>query len=124
MRQSAYKQIPNEYQEMVLLAEYLDLLGLLWFHPVNEGKRSWGAIAMLKKTGMRAGVPDALILSRVPGFPEIRGVAIELKRSDGGVLSEAQDRFLERLDKEGWLTCVAHGFDDAKGFLKRIGLAR
>ena len=60
-----------KYQEDDLqkaVAKYLDLLGLLWFHPANERKKS--------------GVPDCIIFNPSKRFS---GLAIELKveRSNG-----------------------------------------
>lgn len=113
---------PSEYQEMSKLAQYLDWLKVVWFHAPNEAKRSFRTASALKNIGMKSGVPDVIILSRVPGKPEIRGVAIEMKRVSGGVLSMAQSNFLNKLSEQGWSTYVANGFDDAVNWLSKIGI--
>jgi hypothetical protein len=109
---------------MVQLAEYLDWLNVVWFHCPNEGRRDIRTAVNLKRMGLKAGVPDILILHRVPGNPNIRGIAIEMKREKGGVVSLAQAQFMAKLNEQGWATHVAKGFEDAVAFLRRIGLVR
>jgi hypothetical protein len=50
----------------------------LW-HTKNSAKRSGHQGAVDKRLGVTAGVPDLLLSTRVPGRPEVRGVALELK---------------------------------------------
>ncbi len=75
-------------------------LGLV-LHVPNEGRRApWVAA----RDGIRAGVPDVLVLMPAHG---LAGLAIELKGA-AGRLTEAQRGWLARLDAAGWLALVAH----------------
>jgi len=112
---------PSEYEEMRIVAKWLDARGVHWFHPPNEGKRHFGTAAKLKACGLKAGASDVLIFSRAPNFPMLRGVAIELKRRKGGVVSDAQRTFLERCADNGWLAQVCHGAEDAIALLTSLG---
>ena len=65
-----------KYQEDDLqkqVAKYLDLLGLLWFHPANERKTSPAAGKRLKLKGVKSGVPDCIIFNSSKRF---NGLAI------------------------------------------------
>ena len=58
-----------------------------WYHPPNGGWRKKSTAGRLKAMGVKAGIPDVVIL-RPDGSP----IYIELK-SFGGVLSNAQKAF-------------------------------
>lgn len=60
--------------------------GVLWFHPPNEARRSYGLAASLKAIGMVAGVADLIILHQG------RAYALEIK-AKGGKQSPAQAAF-------------------------------
>jgi hypothetical protein len=70
--------------------------------------------------GVKAGVPDVLVFSRVPSRPEARGVAIELK-SERGRTSKDQDRWLAALRDDGWVALVEYGFEGAMHALGLCG---
>lgn len=110
---------PTEQREMHILATYLDLKGLLWLHIPNEGKRSPRQGALLKRLGLKAGAPDAIILQRSPAHH--RYAMVELKRRDGGRVSKEQVAFLNRAEQHGWHCYVAHGAGDAIEWLKSLG---
>lgn len=126
----------TEIQEQNRLAKWLDLaVGPYgWAHPVNEGKRKRGAQA--KQAGMKAGLPDALIFARPPGNTvpahlqqlgrggglAVRGVALELKRADGGTgLSEEQALWFRALQFNGWHVILACGAEQAVEKLQALG---
>ena len=113
--------IPSEDDEQRALASWLDLAGLAWLHVPNGGHRHVLVGLRLKRLGAKAGAPDVLIFSRCPAQPELRGVAIELKRRDGGRLSDAQKAWISRLNSEGWCAFVAHGATDAIRKLEALG---
>ena len=115
---------PSEHAEAVALARYLTLRRLTFAHAPNEGKRSPRAAAILKAEGMSPGVPDYLIFDRIPAQPEIRGVAIELKRRAPAYRAPtiSQRRWLAALEAQGWLCHVARGAEDAIAWLVGIGL--
>jgi hypothetical protein len=112
---------PSELEEQIILAKFLDWQGILWFHPPNEGRRSWRTGATLKRAGMKSGVPDVMICARPPNRPNCIGTAIELKRVDGGQVTANQQRWIEALRKEGWVAEVCHGADKAIKLLGDLG---
>jgi hypothetical protein len=94
------------------LAEYLDLRGFCWFHPANEGDHKPQYRHKQRLMGLKPGVPDVIILDKVPqygGRPNVRGVAIELKRISGGKLSDEQVSWALRLRARQWLVFVCKG---------------
>lgn len=90
-----------------------------WHTPNELAARSGREGAQNKALGVKAGIPDVLISDRVPGKPEIRGVAIELK-VEGRKPSKAQRWWLEKLERDGWLTFVCQGAEEAKKVLRRL----
>lgn len=111
---------PHEHVEMVALARWLDMRRLVWCHPPNEAKRSFAVAARLRAEGLKTGVPDVLIFTPPTAQPG-RGVALELKRKVGGVVSDDQRRWLEDLRRCGWVTLVARGADEAIKLLLGCG---
>lgn len=112
----------RERQEQRVLAQYLDLLGVLWCHVPNGGARNPIVGRNLKLEGVKRGVPDVLIFSAPPGTGYV-GLAIELK-AEGGQVSEHQSWWLERMAVHGWATAVCYGADEAIGFLRELGYGR
>jgi VRR-NUC domain len=91
------------------LADHLRLRaapGIYWFHPPNGGGRSAIEGAILKACGVRAGVPD-LILVR-----DGRTFGLELKAPNGR-LSESQRIAHEEMKAAGAEVAVAVGIDQA-----------
>lgn len=116
----------SESAEQRKLAQYLDQIGAVWLHVPNEGRRNAVTGRRLKAAGMKAGVPDVLLLSR-PRDHLVRragqwwnGVAIELKVK-GGQLTEPQRVWLTYLSACGWATKVCYGFDEAHAWLVSLG---
>lgn len=116
------KHGPSESDEQKLLfawAEYAEVLYPeleLLHHIVNEGRRSLRMGAELKKQGMKAGVPDICL-------PVARGryhaLYIEMKRVKGGTVSDAQKWWIGKLNQQGNLAVICHGFDEAKDVILR-----
>jgi rhodanese-related sulfurtransferase len=75
--------------------------GVRIFAIPNGGYRSLAAASRLKAEGVSAGVPDLFI-------PAWR-VWIEMKRADGGALSEKQKDWRGYLKFCGYIVIVAHG---------------
>lgn len=116
--------VPTEEQEMETLAAWLDLHRILWFHPANEGHHKPQWRAKMAKLGLKPGVPDCIIIDRVPKFPQVRGVAIELKRRKGGRVSEQQDRWLGDMALRGWFAADCRGADAAIELLEQLGFGQ
>lgn len=115
------KPIPTEEQEQLALADLLNRLKLTWFHPVNEGIRKPQYAAKQKRLGLKAGIPDVIILDTPPNFPDSRGAVIELKRRKGGRLSIDQRVWLQLFQLYDWQAKVCNGIDEAIQQLKAWG---
>jgi hypothetical protein len=88
---------------------------LIW-HAANEkGGRSTAENKRLKAEGVLAGVSDVCIVSHG------RFYALELKTSTG-VLSDAQEEFLNGVHRNGFTAAVAYGLDAALDQLRAWGL--
>lgn len=86
-------------------------------HSPNGGKRHIAAAVKFKAMGVVAGCPDLMIFSPVWVDPVKNltmyycGLAIELK-VPGGVVSEHQKSFQDKLRSNGWLVRVAWSLDE------------
>lgn len=81
------------------------------YHVKNEGQRKGKTIGNDIAMGIRKGVPDIIIDHPSNGY---HGLRIEMKRADGGRLSQPQRKWLERLNSRGYLAVCCHGFEKAK----------
>lgn len=111
------ENIPTESQEQVSLFAWADVAKsttpeLEWlFHVPNGGARHPVAAARLKLEGVKAGVPDLLLLVPRGGF---HGLAVELKRRKGGYASAEQKKWLQALTAAGYKAVVCKGWEDAR----------
>ena len=110
----------NEDAEHIVVAEYLDALGVRWFHCPNGGHRFPSVGRKLRKMGVKPGVPDFIIVDPPPGIPDAVGVAVELK-ANGGRVTKAQREWLDDLQDRRWLAMVAIGAGDAISKLAACG---
>lgn len=102
----------TEQAEQIALIEWIDWITpreprlLLLFHPANGEKRDARTGALLKRMGVRKGIPDII-------FPqpsrEYLGLAIELKVGKNK-LTDEQRIYLERLRAVGWYTDVCYSW--------------
>lgn len=108
--------VPTEYQESVLLHQWLDVRKIPHFHVPNEnGRNSAQRGAMNKRMGVSKGVPDFFVFT--PG----KNIVIELKRQKGGTVSLDQRRWLETLSKQGFTCGIARGAQEAIEFIQQEG---
>ena len=110
--------IALEYQEGINLMQWA------LYHPIaknhlihipNEGKRSWKEGKKKKQEGIKSGVSDYFL-----AYPSNNkhGLWIELKRrSKQAKLTENQAIWLVRMEKSGYATKVAYGWEEAKKFI-------
>lgn len=77
----------------------------------NGGYRPPKTAAILKATGVKAGVPDICLPVARGGY---NGLYIELKRPSGGYLSSAQEIWLNNLSKQGYRAVCCKGFEAAR----------
>lgn len=119
----------DEDAECIVLCDWLDWRKIDYCHIPNGGKRGKAEAARFKRLGVKAGMPDYLIFTPPPLLKNeltatgehCKGVALEMKRADGGKLSQAQKKQLAMLAKHGWYTFVAHGSDPAIERLTKLG---
>ena len=76
----------------------------------NGGQREHRTGTMLKREGVRSGVPDLLLAYPCGNY---HGLFIELKRRDGGKVSPTQTEWISRLNQAGYLAMVAYGAKEA-----------
>jgi len=112
--------VPYEDAEQAMLAQWLDLRKVLWFHVPNGSISKPQYRAKLTRMGLKKGVPDVIILDVPPGKPWV-GVAVEMKRQKGGKVSPEQDAWLRAMLKRGWCAIVARGAGEAIRELEGMG---
>lgn len=105
-------QQATEQAEQIALITWVDYMLaqeprlLLLFHPANGEKRDPRTGALLKRMGVRKGIPDIM-------FPqpsrEYLGLAIEMKVGKNK-LTDEQREYLERLRAVGWYTEVCYSW--------------
>jgi hypothetical protein len=105
---------PTEHAEQVAFVQWFRLAhkGVRIFAIPNGGARHIITAGRLKSEGVCAGVPDLFI-------PAMR-LFIEMKRRDGGRLSQDQKDWIEYLSGCGYTCIVARGFDDARAAVLRL----
>lgn len=126
--------LPTEYEEQCLLVDYLELKHLKFSKIAQETfTRSWGTVIKNKRSGVRKGVPDLLIIiperktgKKIHITPLLGGgltdeilcpklLFLEMKRKKGGKVSPEQDSWLLELGKiPHVVTAVCYGFEEAK----------
>ena len=115
---------PLEEDEQSALVQWLDLNRILYNISISGVYLHPATFNRIKKIGYRAGLPDIIIFDRPPvchnGFV-FSGAAIELKRRSGGVVSEDQKDWINKLSDRGWAASVCYGCDEAIEFLKNLG---
>lgn len=84
-------------------------LSLLFAIP-NGGHRDKVTGALMKATGVKAGVPDMCLPVARGGY---HGLYIELKRKVGGQVSVTQKQWIISLQEQGYMAKVCKGADEA-----------
>ena len=74
----------------------------------------------MRKMGCKPGVPDFIVITRPPAFPDVVGVVLELKAS-GGKVTRAQRDWLDDFQDARWLAFLAVGAGDAINKFKACG---
>ena len=110
---------PTESQEQKALfgwwRAYARNTPLDMLHIPNGGARNAITGARLKAEGVVAGVPDIFLAASRQGF---HGLYIELKRRQGGRVSEAQERVIARLREAGYRVEVCKGWWEARAVIE------
>lgn len=76
----------------------------------NGGKRNRIEAAIMQGEGVKSGVPDLIMLHPSGQY---HGLAIEMKRKEGGKVSPAQKEWIDNLNAEGYCAVVCHGAESA-----------
>lgn len=104
--------VPLEFVEQSLLvqcarAHEVRYPALRWLFAVpNAAKRTRWERGRALAEGMRAGVPDLWMPYRIGDCP---GVVIEMKRTEGGVVSPEQREWIDHLVSQQWRAVVCKG---------------
>ena len=113
---------PHEDREQAALIQWafyeagrLPGVDLLYAIP-NGGSRNKMEAVNLKRTGVKAGVPDLFLPVARNGK---HGLYIEMKRREGGRVSDLQKEWIEKLTAQGYECQVCHGFDEAIEVIER-----
>lgn len=118
---------PTEYQEQAIVCDWLKAHGVAYYAVPNGAFLAGDAVQratrwrVMARIGCKSGVPDLVIVTPPPADPQARGVAIEMKRQQGGRLSPEQAQWVLDLAACGWRVCVARGAVGAIEFLQRLG---
>lgn len=107
---------PTEAAEQRVVVEYLRRRGLRFCAVPNGGQRTRRGGVSLQQQGVERGAPDLLVFST----QGCRGLAIELKRAQGGRVSRAQERFLADLRALGWRAEVCAGAKAAIALIEEV----
>ena len=87
----------------------------LLYHVPNGGKRDAKTAAILKRCGVKDGVPDLVLPVARCGY---HGLYIELKVGKNRT-SKNQDRWLENLNAQGYKAVVCYGFNETTNMILR-----
>lgn len=110
---ATYKTIPTEDEEQIALFDWLNAKHIPAFHVNNEMyTKSWKQKLRARRMGVKSGVPDVFVV-----LPN-KVVAIELKRTKGGVVSDSQKYWIKTLNDAGLKSIVARGADEAIRFIE------
>ena len=113
-RKKRIGMIPTEDQEQTMLVTWMTKSSIVHFAIPNGGRRSSLEAFKFKRTGVKSGIPDICIPIPTKSY---HGLWIELKRKEGGRVSDNQTYWLAYLNSVGYSAKVAYGFDEAKNII-------
>jgi len=108
------QQYPTEHAEQCAVASWLRARGVAFFAVPNGAKMGPAEASKMKREGLSPGVPDLMVVDQG------NRIALEMKRREGGRVSPDQRAWLDHLEGQGWTCYVAHGAEDAIGWLKNV----
>lgn len=112
---AANKPIKSEWEEQCEFVRWCHShpteprLKLIYSH-LNGMRASIGAAVKEKKAGATKGIPDLFLPVPAQGY---HGLYIEMKRTEGGVASEAQKMWVGLLCQQGYAVAVCKGKEAA-----------
>lgn len=98
-------------QEAVINYVNAQYPGTLYCASAGGVRTSMRQAVMMKRTGYVKGFPDIFIYEARHGC---HGLAIEMKREKGGVVSLHQKEWHKKLSERGYVCAICKGFDEAK----------
>ena len=107
---------PTESQEQAALFQWAQRMEgsipeLAMLHAIPNGEyRTKRTGSLLKRTGVKRGVPDICLPVARGGY---HGLFIELKRQHGNTTTKNQNTWLADLREQGYATAVAYGWEQA-----------
>ena len=111
MAKAKLNLVPTEDYEQTLLATWLAKQNIKFYAIPNGGQRNLYEAVKLKRMGLQPGIPDLCV--PIPSG-SYHGLYIELKRTKGGKISDAQKDWIAILSELGYFVSVAYGFEQAK----------
>lgn len=121
-RKVVVESLPEESDEQATVADWLDLYKVFYTATMAGSYLHPATFNRMKRMGLKKGVSDLLIIDPPPAYGnQFVGVALEMKRKKGGVLSLEQKEWLEKMSQRRWLIHVSPGADDAIQFLELCG---
>lgn len=108
------RRVPLERIECINLMKWARYQKLPLIHIPNEGKRSIGEGRALRAMGLTPGVSDFFLPIASKG---LHGLWLEMKRQEGGVLSEAQSQWLEKMRGNGYAAYVSKGWREGSDII-------
>lgn len=118
------ESVPLEETEQMTVIDWLRWNKILFSATANGIYTHPVSMSKMKRLGVAVGLPDILIFTPPPTYPGVVGVSIEMKRRKGGVVSQEQLEWKEKLKAVGWLTYIALGADQAIEILEACGYGK
>jgi hypothetical protein len=112
--------MPTEAQEQQALFRWAQCQSgrypewALLYHVPNGGSRNHLEARALKRGGVKPGVPDLCLPVARGGF---HGLYIELKRVEGGRVTELQSGWMDSLLAQGYRVAVCKGWENAAALI-------
>lgn len=112
--------VPTEAEEQMAFVDWLELCGLRFSHvPMSTFTKHMSVKMQNHRLGVRAGVPDMLVLISPQRSKDHHGhlIWVEMKRRKGGTVSHEQREWIEaflELDSPNIDAVVARGWDEAR----------
>lgn len=111
--------VASEYQECRTFWDWIQTQAHIRdyaFHIANEGKRTPRYGHLLKLIGLRAGLPDYVIVKKNALYGSLW---LEVKRKSKSVTSLAQNNCIALLRNSGHYAAIVYGADEAIAITKR-----
>lgn len=109
----------DEHKVQKAIAQYLDMIGAMYFAIPNGGNRNVITASKLKSEGVKKGVPDLCILKDGQAhFLEIKKPKTDTPK---GYLSKEQKVMIERINEAGCDVAVIHSVGELVEMLNKWG---